>query len=69
MSIHSTIYRPRKSTMVRTIHAPSLYDELGLKLRDMLSASGIEPREPADTAGTAEPVEPVEAAEEAPAIA
>lgn len=26
------------------------YDELGLKLRDMLSASGIEPREPADLA-------------------
>ncbi|WP_296924152.1 hypothetical protein [Polaromonas sp.] len=26
------------------------YDEVGLKLRDMLSASGIEPREPVDLA-------------------
>lgn len=28
------------------------YDELGLKLRDMLSASGIEPKEPSESAGT-----------------
>ena len=31
MSVTSTIFRSRKSTTVRTIHAPSLYDELGLK--------------------------------------
>ena len=31
MYVTSTIFRSRKSTTVRTIHAPSLYDELGLK--------------------------------------
>ena len=61
--------RPPKTVHIHITYPNSCslkYDELGLKLRDMLSASGIEPREPADTA---EPVEPVEAAEEAPAIA
>jgi hypothetical protein len=64
--------RPPKTVTIHITYPNSCslkYDELGLKLRDMLSASGIEPREPADPAGTAEPVEPVEAAEEAPAIA
>ena len=38
------------------------YDELGLKLRDMLNASGIEPRDPAEA------TEPDAAVEAAPAI-
>jgi hypothetical protein len=41
--------RPPKGVNIRITHPNSCslkYDELGLKLRDMLSASGIEPREP-----------------------
>ena len=33
------------------------YDELGLKLRDMLEASGIEPKEPGESAGGQKEVE------------
>ena len=33
------------------------YDELGMKLRDMLEASGIEPKEPEEVEGTPEPAE------------
>ena len=52
-----------KKIPIRITHPNSCslkYDELGLKLRDMLSASGIEPREPADLATTdaATPVAP-----------
>ena len=41
--------RPPKTVNIRITYPNSCslkYDELGLKLRDMLSASGIEPREP-----------------------
>ena len=37
------------------------YDELDLKLRDMLAASGIEPKEAAEELETAEAAEPAEA--------
>ena len=43
---------PPKAVTIRITHPNSCslkYDELGLKLRDMLNASGIEPKEPADT--------------------
>ena len=45
--------RPAKTVNIRITYPNSCslkYDELGLKLRDMLSASGIEPSEPADLA-------------------
>ncbi|MFN5350136.1 MAG: hypothetical protein ACK5A0_11440 [Polaromonas sp.] len=55
--------RPPKTVNIHITYPNSCslkYDELGLKLRDMLSASGIEPREPADLATTdaATPVAP-----------
>jgi hypothetical protein len=43
--------RPPKSVTIRITHPNSCslkYDELDLKLRDMLEASGIEPKEPDD---------------------
>ena len=33
------------------------YDELGMKLRDMLEASGIEPKEPEEVEAAPEPAE------------
>jgi len=45
--------RPPKTVHIHITYPNSCslkYDELGLKLRDMLSASGIEPREPDDAA-------------------
>lgn len=45
--------RPPRTMNIQITHPNSCslkYDELGLKLRDMLSASGIEPREPEDAA-------------------
>jgi hypothetical protein len=45
--------RPAKTVNIHITYPNSCslkYDELGLKLRDMLSASGIEPREPEDVA-------------------
>ena len=45
--------RPPKTVNIHITYPNSCslkYDELGLRLRDMLSASGIEPREPADLA-------------------
>ncbi|MFZ2220469.1 MAG: hypothetical protein WAV85_17560 [Rhodoferax sp.] len=55
--------RPPKTVNIHITYPNSCslkYDELGLRLRDMLSASGIEPREPADLATTdaATPVAP-----------
>lgn len=50
--------KPAKSVTIRVTHPNSCslkYDELDLKLRDMLEASGIEPKEPA--AKMAEPAE------------
>ncbi len=57
--------RPPKLVNIRITHPNTCslkYDELGLKLRDMLNASGIEPREPAEA------MEPDAAVEAAPAI-
>jgi hypothetical protein len=64
--------RPPKTVNIHITYPNSCslkYDELGLKLRDMLSASGIEPRELTEPAGTAEPVEPVAAVDEVAPIA
>lgn len=52
--------KPAKAVTIRITHPNSCslkYDELDLKLRDMLEASGIEPKEPAAEVETAEPVE------------
>jgi hypothetical protein len=46
--------KPVKTVTIRITHPNSCslrYDELGLKLRAMLEASGIEPKEPAENAG------------------
>lgn len=51
--------KPAKAVTIRITHPNSCslkYDELDLKLRDMLEASGIEPKEAADLE-TAEPVD------------
>jgi hypothetical protein len=43
--------KPAKRVSVRITYPNSCslkYDELGLKLRDMLEASGIEPKEPVE---------------------
>jgi hypothetical protein len=53
--------KPAKAVTIRITHPNSCslkYDELDFKLRDMLEASGIEPKEPA---AEVEPAEPVEA--------
>jgi hypothetical protein len=52
--------RPPKSVTIRITHPNSCslkYDELDLKLRDMLEASGIEPKEPNEGAEAAETAE------------
>jgi hypothetical protein len=49
--------KPPKAVTIRITHPNSCslkYDELDLKLRDMLNASGIEPKEPADATEAAE---------------
>ena len=49
--------KPPKSVTIRITYPNSCslkYDDIGLKLRDMLAASGIEPREPAQEAGAVE---------------
>ena len=46
--------KPAKTVTIRITHPNSCslrYDEVGLKLRAMLEASGIEPKEPAENAG------------------
>jgi hypothetical protein len=53
-----------KSVTIRITHPNSCslkYDELDLKLRDMLEASGIEPREPTEEAEATEAAEPAQA--------
>jgi hypothetical protein len=48
--------KPAKVVTVRITHPNSCslkYDELDLKLRDMLNASGIEPKEPTEPADAA----------------
>jgi hypothetical protein len=55
--------KPPKSVTIRITHPNSCslrYDGLDLKLRDMLEASGIEPKEPNDGAEVLEPAEPAE---------
>ena len=45
--------KPAKTVTIRITHPNSCslkYDDLDLKLRDMLEASGLEPKEPAETA-------------------
>jgi hypothetical protein len=57
--------RPPKTVAIRITHPNSCslkYDEVDLKLRDMLEASGIEPKEPAGGPGGA--AEAAESAEE-----
>lgn len=52
--------KPPKSVAIRITHPNSCslkYDELDLKLRDMLEASGIEPKEPTEGAEATEAVE------------
>jgi len=47
--------KPAKRTTIRITHPNSCslkYDEIGLKLRKMLEASGIEPKEPAESSET-----------------
>lgn len=49
--------KPPKAVTIRITHPNSCslkYDELDLKLRDMLHASGIEPKEPVEAADAAE---------------
>jgi hypothetical protein len=52
--------KPPKAVTIRITHPNSCslkYDELDLKLRDMLESSGIEPKEPADAIEAAEVAE------------
>jgi hypothetical protein len=52
--------KPAKRVTIRLTYPNSCslkYDELGLKLRDMLEASGIEPKEPGESAEGHGPVE------------
>jgi hypothetical protein len=52
--------KPAKTVTFQITHPNSCslkYDEVDQKLRDMLEASGIEPKEPAEMPATAEPVE------------
>jgi hypothetical protein len=52
--------KPAKNVSIRITYPNSCslkYDELGMKLRDMLEASGIEPKEPADIGDVAGPPE------------
>ena len=56
--------KPPKKVMFHITHPNTCslkYDELGLKLRDMLEASGIELKEPAEAAEAAEAPVPIEA--------
>ncbi|MCP5346550.1 MAG: hypothetical protein H7A04_06765 [Pseudomonadales bacterium] len=52
--------KPPKNILFRITYPNSCslkYDELGMKLRDMLEASGIEPKEPEEVEETLEPAE------------
>jgi len=56
--------KPAKLVNIRITHPNSCslkYDELDLKLRDMLSASGLEPREPDDTSEATETAQTADA--------
>jgi hypothetical protein len=52
--------KPPKAVTIRITHPNSCslkYDEVDLKLRDMLNASGIEPKEPAEATEVADAAE------------
>jgi hypothetical protein len=56
--------KPPKSVTIRITHPNSCslkYDELDMKLRDMLEASGIEPQQPQGELEATEAAEPAEA--------
>jgi len=60
VSVVSGTDGPAKMVTIRITHPNSCslkYDELDLRLRDMLSASGIEPKEPTEANDTAEALE------------
>jgi hypothetical protein len=61
-SVTTDTGKPPKAVTIRITHPNSCslkYDEVDLKLRDMLHASGIEPKEPTEAEGAApETVEP-----------
>ena len=59
-SVITNADKPPKTVPIRITYPNSCslkYDELGMKLRDMLEASGIEPKEPADIEETSETAE------------
>jgi hypothetical protein len=59
-SVVVDVDKPAKSVTIRITHPNSCslkYDEMDLKLRDMLEASGIEPKDPAEEAETVEAAE------------
>lgn len=59
-SVVVDVDKPAKIIPIRITYPNSCslkYDELGMKLRDMLEASGIEPREPEEVEETPEPAE------------
>ena len=59
-SVVVDVDKPAKIIPIRITYPNSCslkYDELGMKLRDMLEASGIEPKEPEEVEGTPEPAE------------
>ena len=64
-SVITDVNKPPKAMTIRITYPNSCslkYDELDLRLRDMLHASGIEPKEPAETAeATSEAVASAEA--------
>ena len=52
-------HKPAKRMTIRITYPNSCslkYDELGLKLRGMLAASGIEPKEPAENSKRKRPI-------------
>ena len=56
--------KPPKSVTIRITHPNSCslkYDEVDMKLRSMLEASGIEPKEPTEAMEATEPAESAEA--------
>lgn len=60
-SVTVGVDKPPKSVTIRITHPNSCslkYDELDLKLRDMLEASGIEPKEPNEGAEATDEAEP-----------
>ena len=60
-SVDGDTNKPPKAVTIRITHPNSCslkYDELGLTLRDMLHASGIEPKEPEKERGSRRPMTP-----------